>query len=120
MWKTELQCCAVHELVDISDYSNPRDAMRKLCELVRPDRLEAFYIFTGVVRFKADSDDFGANVTYGPNFAAYIREHKLGIVSGSCIRSNRVNHPDHFVKVWIWAPSVHGLKLWWKANSGVK
>jgi hypothetical protein len=126
----DLCCCAVHELNILSTYSTPKEAMLAFCKLhvsrygyngVTKGGLYtpgAFYIFTGVVKFRDDSDDYGEDTSYGLNFAAYIKEQRLGVVSSSCRRVNRVNHPDHTIKVWIWAPSVKRLRLWWEANKG--
>jgi hypothetical protein len=128
-------CCAVGEICELSDHSNPKDAMLAFCRSLRgfggdlrpPD---AFYIFTGVVGNinrpdysicengddPEDVNQYEEDVEYAPKFAQYIRDHKLGPVKESVGRANKKFHPDHKVKVYIWAPSFRAIKAWWREN----
>ena len=124
----ETNCCAVMEMAHISDNDGPEDILRELCSDIwsensyydpewddppSSNKPQAFYIFTGVVKYKPDSEDDGDDVDYAPRLAAYIRRKKLGVVTESPARYNRTNHPDHQVKVYVWAPSARGLRAWW-------
>lgn len=123
----DTNCCAVMEMAHISENEGPEEVIREVCESVWGDsyydpewddppsqnKPQAFYTFTGVVGYKKGSDDEGENTDYAPKLAAYIRRHKLGIVTESPARYNRTNHPDHKVRVYVWAPSARKLKEWW-------
>lgn len=96
------------------------------------NEVAAFYMFTEV--FSTDDEDelqgcdcdndgycgCGNNgpikLGYGTEFAAYIREHKLGALTESESRPNRTNHPEHHVKVYVWAPDLTVLKALTKKN----
>jgi hypothetical protein len=115
MYVDETGCCAVDEIHELSVHGSAEEAMIGFIRAVYDsDRgydldehiFSAFYIFTGVVKQP------GSNPKYGPRFAAYIKRHKLGVVTESVARPNRVNHPDHVVKVWVWATSQRGLEAW--------
>lgn len=115
-----LDCCAVAELIDLSDHTSPEKAMLGFCRDYtdyqgKVDDVPAFIVFTGVVRFKSDKR---SKVTYGPEFAKLIKAKHLGTVVESPARVNRCNHPDHTVKVWVWCPSIKGLNTWYSANKG--
>ena len=143
MYLNNTSCCAVDEIDGLAHAGTPRQAMQDFCERLhinRPyeperdyngqfrssydyyDRAEtkpaAFYIFTGVE--KVDEGGNRVATGYGSKFAAYIKEQGLGSVTESVARKNRVNHPDHTVKVWVWAPSEQGLKEWYKTNFATK
>lgn len=120
-------CCAVMEMSHIADNEGPEEVIREVCENVWGDpyydpewddppsenKPQAFYTFTGVVGYRKGSDDEGDDTEYAPKLAAYIRKNDLGIVTESPTRYNRTNHPDHRVKVYVWAPSARGLRKWW-------
>jgi hypothetical protein len=129
-------CCAVAEIDHLSEHDNPRDAMMEFCRNLRmygggirhPD---SFVIFTGVVGNVARPDysvsDSGPyddehvdDTSYAPNFAKFIRENKLGPVKESVARANKRFHPDHKVRVYVWAPSFKNLSKWWEANKDVR
>lgn len=130
---TQTQCCAIEEISELSTHATPEDAMADLCEAMEYGAADSYndreyrnresndddliipglLTFTGVVGYTdGDTDD----TTYGPKFAAYIRKHKLGRVVEGPVSTNRMNHPTHKVRLWIWKPSVKGLTKWWKAN----
>ena len=123
-------CCAVTEITDLSDHKLAPDAMKAFCEEVvgnwernawpirvvakdEPLHLGGFYIFTGVVEQKERTGK-GRRPTYGQNFAAFIRRHRLGHLTESVAVSNRLHHPNHLVKVWVWSPAPRNLNRWWK------
>lgn len=126
----DTRCCAVKEIANLSDHASPEDAMESFCrnevdgyngESTSPSDLQtpsAFYTFTGVIGHRGGRGGgvnpyYQANFTYGPRFADYIRRHKLGAVTSSVARVNRLNHPTHLIRVWMWAPSERNLKRWW-------
>lgn len=127
------QCCAVSEISDLSYHDNAKDAMLAFCgEHVsnygdyyydeRPPRSNsilpsAFYIFTGVVKYKGgEAAAHRHHYNYGKAFKAFILKNKLGAVTESQARPNRVNHPNHVVQVWVWSPNKIALNRWWKRN----
>lgn len=129
-----MNCCAVEELVNLNVYEGkPEEAMRNFCKNHAPSArfhnpkgftgVAAFYVFSGVVEYRNPKEwgDISKvdQVHYGPDMAAYIKKHRLGVIRESPGRLNRVNHPNHLVKVWVWAPSVEGLRRWWN-EFGVK
>lgn len=124
------QCCGVEEIHDLSSHSTAEETMMGLCDALTYDGyndreyrhgsshsgdliIPGLITFTGVVGY---TDVTRANVTYGPNFAAYIKRHKLGQVTCSSISTNRVNHPTHKIRLWVWKPSISGLIKWWKKH----
>lgn len=135
-------CCAVMELDYIQDEKTPPDVLSSVCRQIEDEQSlgsydyqlgryirkpvsalkpSAFYTFTGVERVKKPavppSINRGTERTgYGKKFANYIKKHRLGVLVESPVRANRVNHPDHFVKVWVWAPSEKALNKWWRKH----
>lgn len=124
----QLNCCAVDEIVRLSDYKDdPKEAMKDFCEEIREQEFDyysyhqnrygppipgSFYIFTEVVRAKTKRLPTG----YGAKFAKFIQDNNLGELSISVARANRVNHPDHIVRVYTWAPHKTNLISWWRKN----
>ena len=124
---TDTACCAMGEIGDLNLHKTPEDAMKAFCKQFTDyyskselHDIGAFYIFSGVVRCQEGNADGCrcSNHDYAPKFAEYIKERGLGIVKESPGRRNRVNHPYHTVKLWIWAPSVKALQTWWKEHGG--
>lgn len=126
--RSDPSCCAVSHICGLSEHNSAEIAMTAFCKTVcvpvykpgtykkigeKIGSLVAFYIFTGVVRWvdKGDGDEVD-NTRYGPEFEAYIKKHKLGVVVGGPARMNRGKHDEHIDKVWIWAPSEKGLQRW--------
>lgn len=122
-------CCAVEDINDLSSHNTPELAMREFClglevekdyNYYRSKKVlsqpAGFYIFTGVVRHSKGSGTPRQNGKYAPNFAAYILKHKLGSVVETTAHPNRVNHPDHWIKVYVWHPNETNLRKWWKKN----
>lgn len=126
------QCCGVQELSSLSNHKKPDEAMAAFCthifgavnkgrrsafdrtkDKAKPvvkmnATLYSFYTFTAAIyKNKAEESQ------YGPAFAKFIREHKLGQVSTCRARPNHAFHPDHKVQAWIWRPSLRTLKTWW-------
>lgn len=111
-------CCAVREIYQLNHHKGDSlAAMKEFCRLHDYSAggslcgLYAFYIFTGVV--KTDDKE---PVGYGEAFEEFIRKNKLGTICRSVARVNRVNHPNHYVKVWVWAPSKDNLQAWWNKH----
>lgn len=121
----DTSCCAMKEIGEL-DYSgrgtygagkfSAERAMKNFCKQTFADRYggykpSAFYIFSAHVGYVDTSD---MSLTYGPEFAALIKKHKLGDLSESTPHNNRRVHPDHLVQVWIWCPDEERLKAWYK------
>lgn len=128
-------CCAVEEIDGLANWDDPKDAMTDLCERMLKDAdgydervyrnkqsgpndliVPGFITFTAVVGYT----DKAEKHTYGPKFAAFIKRHNLGTVVESPVRVNRMNHPTHKVKVYVWATSLDGLTKWWVKNDPQK
>jgi len=125
-------CCAMEEISDLRDNAGrPHKTVKQLCEEfwgpptksiwgcrqeIRPESVPAFIIFSGVEHCDKDGDDDIVDTGYAQELADYINENNLGIVTRSVKRKNRVNHPDHTVRIYIWAPSPKGLIEWYKKN----
>src|SRR5213592_2438286 len=118
-----LDCCAVTEISNLESYATPREAMLAFCAahsnkytignpMADPG---AFIIFTAIID---DREEDGVGIcTYGPRFAAYIKQHRLGPVKESVKRLNRNGSPRHLDQVWIWAPNFSRLAAWYKTNN---
>jgi len=77
------------------------------------------YIFAGVINLTGDLERERkspgcADLTYGPKFAAFIKRNKLGTLASSLPEINRINHPEHTVKVWVWTPDPDALAKWFE------
>lgn len=119
-------CCAINEIEGLSDHDDAHDAMMAFCDELSGNGsyekndyldLDGDLIIPGMVTFTAVvgyTDGTKEKPSYGPNFAAYIKKHKLGRVSMSPLTINRINHPTHKIRLWAWAPSVKSLLKWWK------
>lgn len=119
-----LTCCAIREMCSIEYFDSPVDVIRDLCKDIYSEEgmrymyddvrdiggPSAFYIFSGVEGFTGERD---CPVGYGSKLATYIRRCGLGTIVESPAKLNRLNHPNHYVKVWTWAPSPTALKAWW-------
>lgn len=121
------QCCAVREIANLSGHPSALDAMKAFCKQIwdpayngnPTSKLHGHFIFTGVVKH-TDGSKITRDGKYGPEFAAYIKKHSLGDVVESKAASNRVNHPSHLVKVWVWSPHPVNLKKWYAKNTEAK
>ncbi len=121
----QTQCCAVDEICHLSYSNNAKDAMKDFCDYLcgyeeeENEKLDpaAFYTFTGVVKFKGTECARNRGYyNYGKAFKAFILRNKLGMVTESQARPNRINHPNHVVKVWVWSPNATALNKWWRKN----
>lgn len=115
-------CCAATEITGLRDHKSGEEAMRAFTHQlwgrntwVKDTMPGAFYIFTGVWKYNAGAF-VAAQPTYLQNFLAYIKENKLGAVTGSVIRSNRAVHPEHMDRIFVWAPDHPNLRKWWEAD----
>lgn len=124
-------CCAVSEIIHLSDHPTAKEALEEFLsnysnggyydnnyrwvngEKIDWTEIDAFIVFTGVEKTYRGAWH-GIQKGYTKRFASYIKRHKLGDVTCSVLRRNRVNHPDHGVRVYTWAPSIQGLKKWAK------
>lgn len=124
-------CCAMKEICGLEDGGTSEELLNDVCASIagegdcsyysstdrNADKLHigdvhGFYVFTGVVA----ADGYyhaGRRPTYGQDFAAYITRNGLGTVTSSVAARNRVNHPDHKVRVWVWAPNAKKLAQWY-------
>lgn len=136
MMINRLQCCAITEIYDLGlTEGNPTQVMLKFCEKVMkvdtsggnyysPKKVGpnpgAFYVFSEVVRIRKDSRDSykPKHDGYGARFAKFIKENKLGALVETPNRCNRLNHPDHTIKVYIWMPAKRSLMAWWTKHKG--
>jgi hypothetical protein len=132
MYIEEAGCCAVSEICDLHSSRTAKGAMLSFCDSQmtndgydpwgardrrqNSDDLSAFYIFTGVIKLTEPQHGWQGGVTYGPRFAKFIKDNKLGEVSTLRGHPNRVNHPDHVVKVWVWHPNKRNLSIWYREN----
>lgn len=124
-------CCAVYDIEELRESDTAQEAMMDFCrhvygtehlleprynevkkvcpEDLRYNSPDAFYMFTAVVGHKNSKH----KPTYGPDFAKLIENEGLGELVVSKARPNRMNHPDHLVKVWIWTPAASKVKAWY-------
>lgn len=120
----DMGCCAFTEVVDIKG-TTPLNVLKHICRESSQNylnaqtkmwhrrlMLSAFYVFTAMV----ENTRSGRETDYGQSLAAYIRKNKLGKVMMTPARVNRVNHPTHMVRGWIWMPEVDMMSAWWEAN----
>lgn len=130
----DMLCCAAIEINGLDEFKgDSKKAMLDFC--VNYDNYDdyygttgfsdpgAFVIFTGIVKIDDNKYDNHSKdpyreygTSYGQSFADFIVKNKLGQVVRSVARRNRVNHPNHFVRVWVWAPNYTNLRKWYKEN----
>lgn len=132
-----LACCAVVEMGDIQYFKTPTSALKALCKASAPAtsrwgeynddtadwipglQLSSFYTFSGIEEVKGGNvNRRGVPVGYASKLAAFIRENRLGTVAASPARTNRLNHPTHVVKVFLWTPAKRNLEAWYKKHGG--
>jgi hypothetical protein len=135
--------CAAHVIGYLNEFEGPKDAMIAFCK-THSDRYNgfemrdpgAFILFTGVedltesdadyYRKKDGVDDDNEDYSdeefpdpplgYGGKFEKFILANDLGPVTGSELRPNRLNHPNHIDKMWVWCPDFERLKAWWEPH----
>lgn len=111
-------CCGVQEIAFISHHETTEDAMFAFCSAELGIRygmrlpLSGSYIFTGVVASPEERPQ------YGQRFEAFIKKHKLGTVTRSHSFTNRRNHPDNTLRVWVWSPNERNLRAWFRKYTG--
>jgi hypothetical protein len=118
-------CCGVMEISGLSSHKTPKDAMLEVVDgpagwwntgWGKYGCAPGLVIFTGVIRH-TDGSAVRPNPYYGPRFAAYIRRHKLGIVTVGGTAPNRKTHPTHIIRLWVWNPNPDAIKAWWKKHN---
>lgn len=112
-------CCGVADIDGLSYGQSAETSMLEICQDLACDGdgrdldanlTGAHYLFTAVIQ------EGRTRYTYGPDFKAYILKHKLGTVTQSPVRANRGNHPDHWIRAYLWQPNVRSLKAWYKKH----
>lgn len=112
--------CCIQEIAGLKVYAGkPEEAMKAFCKLnlkptgvkyhgftARAKTLYTFYYFTAAVK-KQKGDD-----NYGTQFAKFIRDNKLGVLTPSPVKKNYGFHSDHFNQVWLWHPNLSALQKW--------
>jgi hypothetical protein len=121
MFINDTGCCAVMEIINLKFGGSPHSIMKRLDEEFYYDEIvkheiPSFIIFTGVVGYTNSK----VKPKYGPDFKKFILKNKLGTVTETQAAPNRVNHPSHLVKVWVWTPAPMNLKKWWRLSGGDK
>lgn len=128
----ETACCALAELDGLAYGGDAHEQMMDFCEQVMyqedydyvtgtykrmwsQDTIGNHYIFTAVVKYVKESKG-QKSPKYGPQFKAFILKNKLGTVVEGAAKPNRLNHPDHIVKAYIWNPHITNLKAWYKTQ----
>lgn len=127
-------CCCINEIFGLQYHKNDaKAAMLEFCQAKDQKKVYGYgedgaimslyghYIFSAVVKDdhndgKGDNNTAPYGFTYGDTFAKFIRDEGLGTVAESEPARNRVNHPNHHVKVYVWQPDLEGLQKWYKAN----
>lgn len=114
-------CCAIDEITGLEHDKTPEKALKGLfARYLRygqyPEKnIDAFYIFSGVVKYEDPKEDWDkTGIKYAQNLAELIKREKLGRIATLPAEWNRVNHPDHKVKVYLWRPDPIRLIAWMK------
>lgn len=120
------QSCAMSEISGLSNYKDkPKLAMQHFCRLnIKETEGLMYHRYQGLTGKMFAMYSFSAPVykagrsggEYGPQFAKFIKENKLGIVIQTPAVENEIFHPDHKNRVWIWVVNKENLKKWWKEN----
>lgn len=142
----DASCCAITEIAEMQEHDSPKEAMLSFCNKVivnnrytgkLKSNLGGFYIFAGVERvtnpkiktfrngeeqgdeyyFSGDEIMYPVKIRYASEFAAFIRQYKLGDLKASPARPNTLNHPEHIVRCWIWSPNEKTLLQWYQRNN---
>lgn len=96
------QCCGVMEAHGIGEGYTPPDALKRMLSYAGQVPSCAHITFTSVER---------DGLTYGRDFADFIKSAKLGTVTEGEVRTNP--NTTNGVKVWIWHLDREALKAWW-------
>lgn len=119
--------CAVSSISYLGSCNNPEHALKTFClaELGLKDNyisryrtLACFYIFCAGPEVK--KNEVGGShhskdhwPKYGTEFAAYIKEHKLGDVVTVGPKYNLKHHKQSTAQAWLWSPDQAALEQWW-------
>jgi hypothetical protein len=128
-----MKSCAVQEIHRLENYNHdPKGAMISFCEQqlysasglkwqgfsTKPNQIFGAYVFNAPIYGSSPRDNtkppqppYGES--YGDQFADFITNNKLGTVVATPVTWNRVFHPDHGNKVWVWCPDQDALKAWY-------
>jgi hypothetical protein len=136
-----LHCCGLQEIDDLQSHDSPKEAMEDFCSATLSKNMYTgritnnmgnIYIFSGVERVsnakiktykngQAEPETLGwvdpVKIKYASEFAAFIRRNKLGVVKESPARSNRLNHPNHMLKCYIFCPDGKAISKWFLQNN---
>ena len=109
---SDMSCCGIREIVNLHFVREPKAAMRCFWTDIQPRPNSYNPNLPPYRRDKFRYVIFSAHRkgSYGPNFAAYILEHKLGkvISTGNHINPNTRNS----VNVWVWTVNHEKLAKW--------
>jgi hypothetical protein len=130
MYMHDTNCCAIQEICELSNSPDAFDAMQEFCSLnlgsstnrfhgYSGTGLYSFYLFTAA--FQHDGSGrrapWGSDwADYGEDFAAFIRDNRLGEVMESPLVRNGFMHADRSNKVYIWTVDEPALRKWWAVN----
>ncbi len=122
--------CAAAPIENLGEHANALDAMSAFCRLAlgniaeftkKYQTLFTFYVFIAGPEVAAGEPGSSHHskpwVKYGTEFAAFIEENKLGLVSTLPPRLNLKFHPKSTAQIWIWHPDQTALENWWKNQS---
>lgn len=124
-------CCGVSEIDWLQTHKDPKKAMIDLCNQM----VEQYYDYesysykskggdlqipglitlTAVVKYTGKDKKTKAK-GYGKEFASFIVKNRLGELVAGPVAPNRLNHPTHQVRIWVWKPNVGALRKWYKEN----
>lgn len=138
----DMHCCGLQELGDLQEYDSPQKAMlaflgqvftkNRYTKTFDATNIGNIYIFSGVERvtnngkpiptyrngekepdYDPISDRYPVKIKYASEFASFIKKNDFGLLRSCPAKSNRLNHPNHMVKCWIWCPNIPKLKAWY-------
>jgi hypothetical protein len=126
LYLNEMTSCAIQEIVGLSDYTKPEEAMQKFFHLFYVtgknkyawQTLGGHYVFVGVEKITDDEDD--ASVGYAEPFYQLIRTEGLGEVKKGPLAVSRPYHLNHLVRCYLWSPDEAALQAWGKKHYTLK
>lgn len=113
---TNLSCCGIKEIGNLSGFRTPEKAMISVCE---QEESFGIILFSEISEWRKDRHlNMTLGVFYAKNFSELITKNKLG----SVIETESVFNPnsENKIKAYLWNVDNKALKSWYKKRNSIR